>query len=80
MKTCASCKEKVLLEEGRMDDAGKFLCLECANELKEEDDRSLCPECGETSEEFGEERTCPSCGYEAEDKETDDEDKEKEDA
>lgn len=78
MKTCVECGERVPEEEGSLNEKGKFICLTCAQEIEQGEDRSVCPECGESSEEFESARVCPHCEYEAEedDDEADGDDKE----
>lgn len=71
MKTCKSCGEKVAIDDGKLNAAGEFVCLTCAEELDENRDPSVCPECEEISEEYADEGVCPSCGYEKSEKDED---------
>lgn len=63
MKTCTSCGEKVAIDDGKLNGAGQFVCLTCAEELDENRDPASCPECEEVSEEYADDGVCPSCGY-----------------
>lgn len=64
MKTCAYCSTKVQKNEGRMDDEGNFVCLECFEEEGAGGGTPACPSCGESSDEYRDEGICPNCGHE----------------
>lgn len=73
MKTCSLCKSRVDEEEGRITDAGKFVCIDCANDVEE--DSAYCDECGEPLEKG----KCPACsGDDADAEETEEEEEEAE--
>ena len=64
MKTCVECKEKVQEDEGEMNDKGQFVCLSCAEELREAGEALECPECGAPAVESAEDKLCAECGAE----------------
>ncbi len=68
MKTCAYCSTKVQDDEGRKDEEGNFVCLECAGEQAAEAG-TACPSCKEKSDEYDAEGVCPNCGHEKSDDE-----------
>lgn len=71
MKNCTVCKTRIDEEEGQINDAGKFVCLECSGESPEEAN-AFCKSCGELMEEG----VCALCGTSAsDDDEDEDEDK-----
>lgn len=72
MKKCSACGEKIAADEGKLNSEGEFVCFSCAEELKDEKDKSVCPECEESSEEFEQDGLCPECGYEKESDEDED--------
>ncbi len=65
MKKCSVCREKSPEDEGRMDDDGKFVCVDC-DQAGPHGEEMECPECGESSEELRTEKVCPHCTAELE--------------
>ena len=66
MKTCTHCNTKVQEDDGRVNDEGDFICLECAaaeGESAGGKPTPLCPECEAESDEYEEEGVCPECGH-----------------
>ncbi len=73
MKKCTVCREKFPEDEGRIDDDGKFICVDC-DQAGPHGEEMECPECGESSEELRTEKVCPHCAAELDEIDEDDAD------